>query len=45
MEKETQKITEKELNSIGIFEDNPEQITLVEWPDIIKKNKIKNIFT
>ena len=34
---------EKELNSIGIFEYNSEQITLIEWPDIIKKNKIKNI--
>ena len=34
---------EKELNSIGIFEDNFEQITLIEWPDIIKQNKIKNI--
>ena len=34
---------EKELNSIGIFEDNSEQITLIEWPDIIKKNKMKNI--
>ena len=33
---------EKELNSIGIFEDNFEQITLIEWPDIIKQ-KIKNI--
>ena len=34
---------EKELNSIGIFEYNSEQITLIEWPDIIKQNKIKNI--
>ena len=34
---------EKELNSIGIFEDNYEQVTLIEWPDIIKKNKMKNI--
>jgi len=34
---------EKELNSIGIFEDNSEQITLIEWPEIIKNNKIKNI--
>ena len=34
---------EKELNSIGIFEDNFEQIILIEWPDIIKQNKIKNI--
>ena len=34
---------EKELNSIGIFEDNSEQITLIEWPEIIKNNKINNI--
>ena len=34
---------EKELNSIGIFEDNSEQITLIEWPEIIKNHKIKNI--
>jgi tRNA threonylcarbamoyl adenosine modification protein YjeE len=32
---------EKELSSIGIFEDNSEQITLIEWPEIIKNNKIK----
>ena len=34
---------EKELNIIGIFEDNSEQITLIEWPEIIKNHKIKNI--
>ena len=34
---------EKELNSIGIFEDNLEQITLIEWPEIIKNHKMKNI--
>ena len=34
---------EKELNSIGIFEDSSEQITLIEWPEIIKNHKIKNI--
>ena len=34
---------EKELSSIGIFEDNSEQITLIEWPEIIKNHKIKNI--
>ena len=34
---------EKELNSIGIFEYNSEQITLIEWPETIKQNKIKNI--
>tara|TARA_B100001250_G_scaffold188333_1_gene161817 strand:+ start:136 stop:618 length:483 start_codon:yes stop_codon:yes gene_type:complete len=34
---------EKELNSIGIFEDSSEQITLIEWPEIIKNHNIKNI--
>ena len=34
---------EKELNSIGIFEDSSEQITLIEWPEIIKNHRIKNI--
>lgn len=34
---------EKELDNIGIFEDTSEQITLIEWPEIIKQNKIKNI--
>ena len=34
---------EKELISLGIFEDNSNQITLIEWPEIIKNNKIKNI--
>ena len=33
----------KELNSIGIFEDNSEQITLIEWPEMMKNLKIKNI--
>ena len=34
---------EKELISIGLFEDNSKQITLIEWPELIKNNKIKNI--
>ena len=34
---------ERELNSLGFFEDNADQITLIEWPEIIKKYKIKNI--
>jgi len=34
---------EKELNSIGIFEDISKQITLIEWPEIIKNYKINNI--
>tara|TARA_B100001250_G_scaffold264249_1_gene227809 strand:- start:1280 stop:1762 length:483 start_codon:yes stop_codon:yes gene_type:complete len=34
---------EKELKSLGFFEDNAYQITLIEWPEIIKNYKIKNI--
>ena len=34
---------EKELKSLGFFEDNADQITLIEWPEIIKNYKIKNI--
>ena len=34
---------EKELDGIGIFEDNSKQITLIEWPEKIKNTKIKNI--
>ena len=34
---------EKELNSLSIFEDNSDQITLIEWPEIIKNYKINNI--
>ena len=34
---------EKELNSLGIFEDISKQITLIEWPEIIKNYKINNI--
>ena len=33
---------EKELKSLGFFEDNADQITLIEWPEIIKK-KPKNL--
>ena len=32
----------KELNNLGIKEDLKDQITLVEWPEIVKKIKIKN---
>ena len=32
----------KELYNIGLFENNPETVTLVEWPGIIS-NKPKNI--
>ena len=31
----------KELNNLGIQENLKDQITLVEWPEIIKKIKIK----
>ena len=34
---------EKELDEIGIFEDNSKQITLIEWPEKIKNTKIKNL--
>ncbi len=33
---------QKELNNLGIQEDLKKQITLIEWPEIIKKLKIKN---
>ena len=32
----------KELNNLGIQENLKDQITLVEWPEIVKKIKIKN---
>ena len=32
----------KELSNLGIHENLKEQITLVEWPDIVKKVKTKN---
>ena len=33
---------EKELNNLGIQENLKKQITLIEWPEIAKKIKIKN---
>ena len=33
----------KELYNIGIFEDNSEMVTLVEWPEIISKKPKKII--
>ena len=33
---------EKELNNLGIQENIKKQITLIEWPEIAKKLKIKN---
>ena len=33
----------KELYNIGIFEDNSELLTLVEWPEIISKKPKKVI--
>ena len=33
---------EKELNNLGIQENLNKQITLIEWPEIAKKIKIKN---
>ena len=35
---------EKELDNLGIFENNIDQIILIEWPKIIKHYKLKNIF-
>ena len=32
----------KELNNLGIQENLKDQITLIEWPEIVKKIKIKN---
>ena len=32
----------KELNNLGIQENIKDQITLVEWPEIVKKINIKN---
>ena len=34
---------EKELNNLGIQENLKKQITLVEWPEMVRKLKIKNI--
>ena len=33
---------EKELNNLDIQENLKKQITLIEWPEIVKKLKIKN---
>ena len=33
---------QKELNNLGIQENLKKQITLIEWPEIAKKLKIKN---
>ena len=33
---------EEELVTLGIFENITDQITIIEWPKYIKKNKIKN---
>ena len=33
---------EKELNNLGIQENLKKQITLIEWPEIVEKLKIKN---
>ena len=33
---------EKELHNLGIQENLKKQITLVEWPELLKKLKIKN---
>ena len=37
-------INEKELANLDIFENINDQITLIEWPEIIKKYKIINKF-
>ena len=37
-------ISEKELANLDIFESINDQITLIEWPEIIKKYKIINKF-
>ena len=37
-------INEKELTNLDIFESINDQITLIEWPEIIKKYKIINKF-
>ena len=34
---------EKELTNIGIYEDNYNEITLIEWPEKMKKYKTNNI--
>ena len=34
---------EDDLKNLGIFENNIDQIRLIEWPKIIKNHKIENI--
>jgi len=34
---------DKELINLSIFEDNSDQITLIEWPEIIKNCKTNNV--
>ncbi len=34
---------EKELANIGIYEDNPDEITLIEWPEKMKNYKTNTI--
>ena len=34
---------EKELTNIGIYEDNLDEIRLIEWPEKMKKNYTNNI--
>ena len=34
---------EKELTNIGIYEDNSDEITLIEWPEKMKKYNTNNI--
>ena len=34
---------EKELQNIGIYEDNSDEIILIEWPEKMKKNNNNNI--
>ena len=36
---------QNELNNLGIQENLKKQITLIEWPEIVKKLKIKNSIT
>ena len=34
---------EKELINIGIYEDDSDEITLIEWPEKMKKHNTNNI--
>ena len=33
---------ERELDNLGIFENINDQITLIEWPEILKNHKLEN---